>query len=205
MEAEFQAVQVGEYPDGSEALMLGNSEDNGIVVTTTINTPKYGAGVVGHAQIGRSIISVQIATNQGLLNYKRERGPELDHSHPIQWKKSIPAETRVPANRIDISYGFEDSPGVLLGVFPAICTKVVAEFTMQLYAIYKPDGDSIWVTLGKMDWGWKHEANRDPITGKWKLGEENIKVPTATYFPSSELPEWNSVYKRPDRDLEEEG
>lgn len=63
----------------------------------------------------------------------------------------------------------------------------------RAYFMYKPDGaDSIWVTLGRLDWGWSAGAMRHgpfedntwdgPLDPRW--------VANPTGMATSELPVW---------------
>ena len=74
----------------------------------------------------------------------------------------------------------EDAPEVLIDVHVSNIDK------FKTYLMFKPDGDSIWVTLGRTDWGW----NGDAFPGL--LQDGGITAPQ--YTPTDEFPVWPDVF-----------
>ena len=88
-------------------------------------------------------------------------------------------DTPVPPGAIP----FEDNPGVgsLLGIDGFV--TVTDQF--KTYLVFKPDGDSIWITLGIVTWGWSASEDWWMFTGS--------TVINPGYSPSDDFPVWPRI------------
>jgi hypothetical protein len=62
----------------------------------------------------------------------------------------------------------------------------------QLYLMYKPDGDSIWVTLGELDWHWGGRTEKDD-QGHWLAATDVDVSKDPPSFDESKLPQWARI------------
>jgi hypothetical protein len=83
--------------------------------------------------------------------------------------------------------GSGDEPGV--GCYPFV---VSITDSFKTYLVFKPTGDSIWVTLGRVDWGWSGYAVVD-ADGTGDLIDSSTNAPT--YTNTDEFPVWSSIYQ----------
>jgi hypothetical protein len=90
--------------------------------------------------------------------------------------------TRVNPNG---SIGFNDSPAIQSRLLYANMSD-----SFQTYLVFKPDGDSIWVTLGMVNWGWSGDALY--FTSGWELDSSSVTSPT--YTDSDAFPAWSQTY-----------
>ncbi len=75
-------------------------------------------------------------------------------------------------------------------------TKIIAKFDFTMYLMYKPDSaGSIWVPLGKQDWGWGFTATDVNYTRDWAYTNPYPSVAGATGnigTDTHDLPTWDS-------------
>ena len=65
--------------------------------------------------------------------------------------------------------------------------------SFRTYLVFHPAGDGIWVTLGRVRWGWSGFAS-DVNMGSdllWQLDQSSLTSPL--YTDTDEFPEWPSV------------
>jgi hypothetical protein len=83
--------------------------------------------------------------------------------------------------------GSGDEPGV--GCYPFV---VSITDSFKTYLVFKPVGDGIWVTLGRVTWGWSAYAVVD-ADGTGDLIDSSTNAPT--YTDTDEFPLWSSIYR----------
>jgi hypothetical protein len=83
--------------------------------------------------------------------------------------------------------GAGDEPGV--GCYPFV---VSITDSFKTYLVFKPVNDGIWVTLGRVYWGWSAYAVVD-ADGTGDMIDSSTNAPT--YTDTDEFPVWQSVYK----------
>jgi len=81
-------------------------------------------------------------------------------------------DNRVPLN---------DAPEVLIDVHVSNIDK------FKTYLMFKPDGDSIYVPIGRVDWGWHGDAFPGIL-------ETNCGITAPQYTSTNEFPVWSNVY-----------
>ena len=67
--------------------------------------------------------------------------------------------------------------------------------SFKTYLVFRPAGDSIWVSLGRVNWGWYGQAFgyiNGPRGLQWGFLDRSI-TPMG-YSPTSELPIWVDVF-----------
>ena len=67
--------------------------------------------------------------------------------------------------------------------------------SFKSYLVFNPnpsDANNIWVTLGRVNWGWSGYAAFDIPTDKWVLITGSTNAPT--YTDTDDFPVWTSVY-----------
>jgi Glucodextranase, domain B len=87
--------------------------------------------------------------------------------------------------------GAGDQPS--LGILSTSFISLTDSF--KTYLVFNPDPNNaanIWVTLGRVDWGWSGYAAFDIPTIKWLLITGSTNAPT--YINTDEFPVWPSVY-----------
>lgn len=70
------------------------------------------------------------------------------------------------------------------------CSRQARKDDFQTYLTYKPAGDSIWVTLAVLEWGWHGEAVYDTSSGKWNI--QNTNAYPGLMQESTVIPKWNA-------------
>jgi len=180
--------------DGSIDLQYGirlrppTPGEEGIYLSFSVSTPTNGAGSFGYVQ----------RVDSTLRRWRLDDG--------TQWKKQgtniidtdpvgtiVNSTTYVDNSDEDATY-FPDSPGFHLyspGGFSSKWVSISDSFTGWL--VYKPVGDSIWVTLRKLQWSWSGGASKD-TNGSWTLSSGYSPPPVnPASQPSIELPTWNGA------------
>jgi hypothetical protein len=87
-----------------------------------------------------------------------------------------------------IGAGTGDRPEV--GIYATSFESVADDF--KTYLVFKPAGDGIFVTLGRVDWGWSGYAAFDTIGLKWNLITGANGLPAMSN--PDEFPTWPKVY-----------
>jgi hypothetical protein len=84
-----------------------------------------------------------------------------------------------------------DAPGSLLTAQVAQLTRTDSFST---YFMYRPDGDSrnIWVSLGRLDWGWQGTATQVGTSGTFTGG--GTATPNPSGVASFALPQWTCQF-----------
>jgi hypothetical protein len=88
---------------------------------------------------------------------------------------------------------FFDTPGIQCHWHYSPYTTTITDH-FKTYLVFKPTGDGIWVTLGRVDWGWYGQAF-GYINGTWGLLDSSITSPTNT--DTDEFPEYPDTYHTP--------
>jgi hypothetical protein len=94
----------------------------------------------------------------------------------------------------NVRFGFNgdgDAPGI--GILATSFVSITDAF--KTYLVFNPDPDNsanIWVTLGKVTWGWDGYAAFDIPTGKWLLTTGSTNAPA--YSDTDEFPTWTTRY-----------
>ena len=101
-----------------------------------------------------------------------------------------PDHTRVTPQTNGVVH-FDDNPKV-----ECVPLNTWINDSFKTYLVFKPDGDSIWVTLGRVDWGWSALAssiNLTPPYFGWQLDSSSTTVPSHT--DTDEFPVWSNVLR----------
>lgn len=90
-----------------------------------------------------------------------------------------------------------DSPGVELKDWTSGGTlnNYVAEDKFVDTLMYKPGGNSIWVPVGSLTWGWRGLALFSVDTGLWRTGPTTSQTPPSTFkkpATNADFPNWTN-------------
>ena len=180
---------------------IGYQENPGIRFTFHAHAPDNGNG---------QIVGVQLINLSECLQAEL-RAPEIcngtqgryDSDNGFFYADPVP----ITANH-DASWASDDTPQSLLSNRAAI--TIHRDDRFHTYLMYRPSGtDSIWVTLGRLDWAWGGTAQR--IGGPPQHGDdenagqgerhhwEGPFQPHWTANPAgagtSELPQWTVIFR----------
>jgi hypothetical protein len=146
-------------------LYYGKSPRVGIQWTCKATAPAGGAGQIAATQTTKS---ARTATSNAGATQSNDTGGTfmLDTTVPYNSAIRIAAGARA-------TWSSNDSPSSGL---TADYQKETADDFFRTYFMYKPDGDSIWVTLMRLDWHWAGATTRvgapggasnhwNPVTG----------------------------------------
>ncbi len=158
-----------------------------IAWTFTATAPAGGGGDIEATQL----LNVDIARtdNAGAVTHLSSHGHwMLDTSVPYAPSQSIAASAAA-------TWSSSDSPGAPLT--SGFTTMNVATFEFHMYFMYKPSGaDSIWVTLGRLDWHWRASSTRSGAVAAntWSppAGLDANSNPSGS--ASTELPTWTANF-----------
>jgi hypothetical protein len=170
------------------ALYYGTQNQVGIKWTCKATAPKGGAGEFGLIQLVKRLN--ELIDNRGKPKIISDAQYALD--------------TWVPYNGLSIDVGdgkaeflvANDNPDVEL---TADFSKASVNESFRTYFMYRSRGDSIWVTLMRLDWHWAAETTRVGAPGSadniWDP-PRNVSTDTnPTGVQSTELPTWRSIVK----------
>ena len=202
MTSTTERVRVGHtavYPQ-SEALSfgIGFQGNPGIKFMFHAHAPDNGDGQIAGVQLINLSECVQADRRaQEICDGTQGR---YDVDNAFFYADSIP----ITANH-DASWNSDDSPQSLLSGRAAVTIRRDDRF--HTYLMYRPSGaDSIWVTLGRLDWAWGGTAQRigdlprddeNPGQGERRQWEGPFQ-PHWTANPAgvatSELPQWTAIF-----------
>ena len=184
-------VDIYDFSDERQ-LLFGSIPKNkdrtaGIKWTFRAIAPVGGNGEIDAVQL---INWLHINTcNNGKTPTSSSRGAFVLDTLPIDpdplYGPSVPIAGGPPGQE----WNGHDSPGVLLT--PDL-SKAFAHDNFETFFMYKPQGlDSIWVTIGQLDWNWTGNADRRgaPKNNNWKLtGDGHSTDPVGV--ADNVLPSW---------------
>lgn len=172
------------FPGSGLELHFGTNAVSGIVWTFTATAPAGGTGqfvgtqtVSPHGTRTRNDGTVQTRSSAGVF--------QLDNT--IQYDAPVAVAASASA-----TWTSNDSPGSPL---TADLRDNTQSRQYRTYFMYRPDGaDSIWVTIGRLDWNWAGRSTRTCAAGPggWcaASGVANSNNPAGA--ASTELPEWTA-------------
>ena len=194
-------VEIGPYPQPTGtplALSFGERSlsNYGIHWIFTARTPSTVSGTLGVAQV---VNTTQTATpagcwatvnGNGLLD---SRFPLANDTTPISAGTSVTWSSQNP----NAAY---DNPAIGLG---NPCTEESRNDNFTDYLMFQPSsdnvGNSIWITLGTLNWAWAGDAQLDPtscpvaLVSNWCLATHSNTV-NPSGVPSAVLPTWTGAY-----------
>lgn len=150
------AIAIGNAWGSGLEMHCGTPTTPGIKWTVEVTPPAQGAGKLKLTQILKA--SLTRTTTGGTVNTWTIPDWWLDVTDPYESGGTIAASTKATLTS-------SDSPGMpLVRGFKAGTVSM----TFKIYAMYKPNGaGSIWVPLGKLDWGWSGSATSSDGGGTW--------------------------------------
>jgi len=169
-------------------MSLGDAADNGAMIFSAKVTSTY-SGQANWVQLINRLVIGDWPAYARLNTYG---GYWLDNDpfyNTVGDVGTPPLNTEVGPSKTGI-VDFSDKPGidcwsVLLGV-----VSITDDF--KTYLVFHPDGDGIWVTLGRVNWGWHGYAGVDINNGTVELEDSSVTPPT--YTDTDEFSVWSSVY-----------
>ncbi len=94
---------------------------------------------------------------------------------------------------MQLSMSDNDSPGVPLQIGFKTMDAIIDDF--GLYLMFKPSGNSIWVPLSKINWGWSGIAQSSDGGVTWTKASGAQDVTNPSGANTTNFPEWSSVFK----------
>lgn len=180
------AVSNPGFPRAGLEIHFGSTTVPGITWTFTATAPAGGGGQIAGTQL-INVLRTQ-TTNGGVLQRFSSGGAfVLDNTVP--YVPGVPISASSAA-----TWTSSDSPGTPLT--PAF-NQSTANDAFRMYFMYKPTGaDSIWVTIGRLDWHWAGQTIRTgpPAANAWQppTGVSNSTNPSGS--ASTELPVWTANF-----------
>lgn len=190
MTSHTTAVQLGATYRYPVALSFGSDlalDRAGIAFAFGAQAPKGGDGQIAGAQlINYTVCFTGLDAPQDAQPTCQTKGTfELDNAFPV-------------ANPVSISGGRsatwtnDDSPQTPVVSYARTLSR---SDRFKTYLVYRPSGaDSIWVSLGRLDWSWSGGARREGRRGRWNGPLNPLWTTNPVGSPTSELPEWPSTF-----------
>jgi hypothetical protein len=186
----------------AEALSFGIGfvPNPGIRFNFRAHAPDNGTGQIVGAQLINLTECVQVALNQPETCNGTNGRYDLDNTFFYAPPFAIAANH-------DASWSSEDSPQSRLSGRAA--TSIRRDDRFHTYLMYRPSGtDSIWVSLGRLDWAWSGTALRvgeppedpnDDLPGeaqrrRWAGPFQPHWTTNPAGIATSELPQWTAVF-----------
>ena len=162
-------------PGDLEWLRLGGTED-----VDTIPGITFTANVSGESGM---LALTQLVNTYG--SWTHPDGRIIIHSSENQYV--LDTDTEYDQEVFPINYPFfsDDTPGISLSAGIANCFR---SDSFKTYLMYKPEGDSIWVSLSLLEWGWSGMATNTE-TGWQGSGETSGGGDSVT---TDDLPVWTN-------------
>jgi hypothetical protein len=203
MTSKTGMIQVTPFVPGDELyLNFGDRLGYGIDWTFSATAPAGGEGEIAGTQLINTHITREFKDGS-IQTFSSGSRFVLDTAAP--YTKSVPIAAGAPATWVA-----NDSPGVVLERLSKRTTgerleslsgrKVTLKNQFKMYFMYKPKGaDSIWVTLGRLNWYCSGETTRTAHIGPPAI--DNWSDPTAVSSSkdpsgvlSTELPIWTANF-----------
>ena len=177
---------------GSRVEVLGDSPQQMLAVGLLAWAARAEAPIYGGGEIAFTQLVTTSQTRNVALPVKNSNGqPALDGSHIYGTLTNAPAIATIQAEQKQI-LGTNDAPETHL--FPAVigaATTYSRDDDYVFYLIYKPNGNSIWVTLASCTWGWAGNVTKG--AGGWTLDAGTGQTTNPVYNqPDSTLPTWDT-------------
>lgn len=179
-------VAVGDpgFPGAGLELHYGTNVTPGIDWTLTCTAPAGGAGEMAGTQTTDSYRTR--TTNAGAVETRgADRAWVLDNTVPY-------AAVVALGSGASGTWTSDDTPGLPLS---ARLQRRTVDQNFRIYFMYKPSGgDSIWVTLMRLDWDWAAETTRTgaATANNWGAATGVSNTPNPTGAASTELPTWTA-------------
>jgi hypothetical protein len=180
------AVSNPGFPGSGLELHFGTNATPGITWTFSAKAPAGGSGEIAGTQLDAP--THQRTLNSGVVQKRNPAGAMLLDTN-VPYAASVPIAAGAAA-----TWTSSDTPGLPLS---ATLQSVTGRARFETYFMYKPAGaDSIWVTIGRLDWSWTGTTAR---AGAPASPANNWGAPTATSpaaganpagAPSTQLPTW---------------
>jgi hypothetical protein len=182
------AVSNPGFPGAGLELHFGTNATPGIAWTCRATAPAGGTGQIAATQLDE--VRHERTLNDGT---RQTRNPDPAGVYRLDTKVPYAAPVAIAAGGQATSTT-NDSPG---GPLTAALRQYRSRANFRLYFMYKPDGaDSIWVTIGRLDWNWTGETTRvgapASADNNWNppLNVANSVNPSGV--ASTELPIWTA-------------
>ena len=192
MRSRTTTVRFGATPNFRQALSFGNDaapDSVGIAFTFSAQAPRGGDGEIAGAQLisSRTCYTDIEAPPDAVPTCQGNPAFLLDNSFPV-------------ADSIHVSGGGSgtwtnnDSPQSGTQPFERTLSRSDG---FRTYLVYKPSGaDSIWVSLGRLDWSWAGSARRegDGRRARWIGPLQPAWTANPVGSATSELPQWPDTF-----------
>jgi hypothetical protein len=173
----------------------GAKMTSGDVVFSATIASAFSSGKVNWTQlINRHTSGDGLQFLDNLFFYDTFGNTELDNIQFYNTQNDLPETTdgNMPIHAgASINVPFSDRPSI--GIASTSYLTIIDTF--NTYLVFNPDpnnSDNIWVTLGRVDWGWNGYAAFDISNNKWVLVSGSTNV--TTFIATDDFPVWTKVY-----------